>query len=208
MSTLPSPLNVAIEAGIQSLLKLDPDTRERLQALEGKVIAINVKQPSVSVCLSIVDQQVLVLGILDEPADTSITGSLNALRSLSSGNDALYEGRLKIEGDLGVGQQFKDIVTGLDPDWESFLSPVLGNTLVHQLSVAGQNFFSWFDRSKESMRLNTSEYLQEEIELVAPSSEVHVFCEEVDAFRATADRLEAKIKRLEQKLASGAGEDS
>ncbi len=208
MSTLPSPLNVAIETGIQSLLKLDPESRERLLTLEGKVIAINVTQPSVSVCLSIVDQQVLVLGALDEPADTTITGSLTALRSLSTGNDALYEGRLKIEGDLGVGQQFKDIVTGLDPDWESLLSPVLGDTLVHQLSVAGQSFFSWIDRSKETMRLNTSEYLQEEVELVAPTSEVHAFCKEVDDCRAASDRLEARVRRLEQKLANGAGESS
>jgi len=79
MSTLPSPLNVAIETGIQSLLKLDPETRQRLLTLEGKVIAINVTRPSVSVCLSIVDQQVHVLGALDEPADTTISGSLSAL---------------------------------------------------------------------------------------------------------------------------------
>jgi len=198
MSVLPSPLNAAIEAGIRSLLKLDPDVRQELSVLENKVIAINVTQPPVSVSLSFVDQQVSVLGMLDEPADTTITGSLDALKSLSSGNDALYQGRLKIEGDLAVGRQFKDIVTNLNPDWESVLSPVLGDTLVHRIAVTGQSFFNWLDRSKESMRLNTSEYLQEEVELIAPDSEIHIYCQQVDDVRAAADRLEARIQRLEE----------
>ena len=92
MSTLPSPVNAAIERAIEALLQLDPDTRQRLSSLEGKVIAINMTQPTVSVVLSIVDQGVNVIGQTDTPADTTLTGTLSALRSLSSGNDALYQG--------------------------------------------------------------------------------------------------------------------
>lgn len=199
MSTLPSPVNAAIERAIDGLLQLDPDTRQRLSSLEGKVIAINVTQPSVNVVLSIVDQRVNVIGQTDTPADTTLSGSLSALRSLSSGNDALYQGAVTVEGDIGVGQHLKDIVASLDPDWEEFLSPILGDTVVHQLSLLSQGVSSWLQRTGSAMKQNTSEYLQEEAEVLAPNSEIHAHCLEVDELRAAADRLEARIKRLENK---------
>lgn len=197
MSTLPSPVNAAIERAIDTLLQLDPDTRQRLSSLEGKVIAINMTQPTVSVVLSIVDQRVNVIGQTDTPADTTLTGTLSALRSLSSGNDALYQGDVTVEGDIGIGQELKEIVASLDPDWEEFLSPVLGDTVVHQLSVFGQGLSSWMHRTRSAMRQNTSEYLQEEAEVLAPNSEIQAFCLEVDEVRAAGDRLEARVNRLE-----------
>ncbi len=199
MSTLPSPVNAAIERAIEALLQLDPDTRQRLSSLEGKVIAINMTQPTVSVVLSIVDQRVNVIGQTDTPADTTLTGTLSALRSLSSGNDALYQGDVTVEGDIGIGQELKEIVASLDPDWEEFLSPVLGDTVVHQLSVFSQSLSSWMQRTRSAMRQNTSEYLQEEAEVLAPNSEIQAFCLEVDEVRAAGDRLEARVSRLESR---------
>ena len=208
MSVLPSPANVAIERAINAVLKLDPDASQRLIPLNGKVIAINVTQPTVSVVLSIVDQQVHLIGGLDTPADTTLSGSLSALRSLSSGNDALYQGEVRIEGDIGVGQQLKELASTLDPDWEEFLSPLFGDTLVHQLALASQGLSSWFERTHSAMKQNTSEYLQEEAELVAPNSEVQAFCNDVDQVRAAADRLEARVKRLSSMRQIDTGDDA
>jgi ubiquinone biosynthesis protein UbiJ len=207
MSSIPSPINVAIEQGIQALLRLDPDTRDRLGRLEGKLIAVNVVQPNLEFVISVVDKRVNIIGQLDTPADTSLTGTLSAFKSLSSGNDALYKGEVKIEGDLHIGQELKEIVAKLDPDWEEFLSPMLGDTLVHQLAIASQSISSWLSRTRSSLEQNTSEYLQEEAELLAPNSEVHVFCLDVDAIRASADRLDARIKRLERLATNATGEN-
>ncbi|MFK8076867.1 MAG: SCP2 domain-containing protein [Granulosicoccus sp.] len=205
MSSFPSPVNAAIERAIEALLQLDPDTRQRLSSLEGKVIAINIIQPTVSVVLSIVDQRVNVIGHVDTPADTTLTGTLSALRSLSSRNDALYQGDVTVEGDIGIGQELKEIVASLNPDWEEFLSPMLGDTVVHKLSVFGQDLSSWMQRTRSAMQQNTSEYLQEEAEVLAPNSEIQAFCIEVDEVRAAGDRLEARVSRLElQRQGEGA----
>lgn len=207
MSTLPSPINAAIEQSIEALLRLDPATRDRLDALEGRVIAVNIVRPNIEFVLSIVCKRVNVMGMVDTPADTTFTGSLAAFRSLSSGNDALYKGDVSIEGDLHIGQQLKEIAATLNPDWEEFLSPVLGDTVVHQLAVASQSFSTWLSRTRSSFEQNSSEYLQEEAELLAPNSEVHDFCLDVDAIRASADRLEARIKRLERLASIPSGEN-
>lgn len=208
MSTLPSPINVAIEQAIDAVLRLDQDSRERLSKLEGAVIAIHVRKPDIEFCFSIVDKRINVIGEVDTPADTTLTGSLSAFRSLSSGNAALYRGDVMIEGDLHLGQQLKEIAAQLDPDWEEFLSPVLGDTLVHQLAVASQSLSSWLSRTRSSFKQNASEYLQEEAELLAPNSEVQEYCLDVDVVRASADRLDARIKRLERLAYKAAGEDA
>ena len=198
--SIPLPLSVAIEKGVEALLRLDPETRQKLSALNDKTIRVTVTQPSLTLVLSVVNECVYVVGDADQ-VDTSITGSLKALRSLSDGNDALYRGEVRIEGDLAAGQQLKDVIASLDPDWEELVSPLLGDTLTHRLSTAAGEFSRWLDRTQSSFTQNTREYLQEEAELLAPNSEIKWFCNEVDELRAQADRLQARLSKLELTLA-------
>lgn len=203
--TLPLPVNLAIEHGIQSLLKLDPESRDRLALLDGKVIAVNVLSPAMTLVFSVVDGRVHVIGDHDDEADTTITGSLQALRSLSKGNDALYRNEVSIDGDMETAQALKRFLAQVDPDWEEFLSPLLGDTVVHQLSLASRSLGQWFDRTRDAMARNTSNYLQEETEMLAPNALVRDMCNEIDTVRAEADRLEARVLRLERQR-NGGGE--
>lgn len=197
--SLPTPLNVAIEKAIEALLVLDPDTRSRLAAIDGKLIRIVVSAPAVSLALSINDGKVYVVGEADDAADTTIRGSAAALRSLSAGNDALYRGEVSIEGDLHTGQQLKEILADLDPDWEEFLAPLLGDALTHRLGSLSRNLGNWLNRTRDSLRQNTHDYLQEETDMLVAETQVRHFCSEVDELRAAADRLEARVRRLERK---------
>ncbi len=197
---LPFPIASGLEKAIESLLKLDPDTRSRLAPLDGKVIRINVTSPPLSLAVAIVDGCVH----LDAPddndaftADTTITGSLSALTSLTNSNNAVYSGEVLIEGDIETSQHVKQIVAHLDPDWQEAVSAVLGDGLTHKLDVAGAQLMQWMNRTRQSSSRNTSEYLQEELEVLAPNTCVHGFNDDVDQLRADADRLTARIAQLE-----------
>ena len=194
--SIPLPLVFAIEQGIEAALRLDPDTRRKIYAINGKAVKICLSSPRISVVLSIVDGKVHVIGGDDEQADTTVSGSLGALRSLSQGNDALYRGDVAIEGDIGLGQTLKEIIGGLDPDWEERISLFVGDSLAHRLGVQSQRFSTWFLRTESSLKQNAGEYLQEEAEILAPNSQVRAFCTEVDELRAASDRLEARVKKL------------
>ncbi len=196
--SLPTPLNVAIEQAIEALLVLDPDTRARLAGIDGKLIRIVVTSPPLSLALSVVDGKVHVVGGADDSADTTITGSARALRSLSQGNDALYRGDVSIEGDLHTGQQLKEILAGLDIDWEEFLAPLLGDALTHRLGSLSRQFGNWVTRTRSSLQQNSRDYLQEETQMLAPESQVRHYCRDVDELRAAADRLEARVRQLER----------
>ena len=49
------------------------------------------------------------------------------------------------------------------------------------------------------MKRNTSEYLQEEVEMLAPNTEVKRFCSDVDEVREQLDRLTARIDVIDKK---------
>ncbi|MFK7859109.1 MAG: SCP2 domain-containing protein [Granulosicoccus sp.] len=199
---LPFPITLALEKAIDAMLRMDPETRERLAALDGCVIRVNVTSPPVTTLLTVVDSKVFLAqpddtNGPDPHTDTTITGSLSALHSLLDGNDAVYKGEVQIAGDIGVSQQLKQIVAQLDPDWQDAVSPFLGDSLTHRLDRAQSRLSAWLRRSRDSFDQNTSEYLQEEVELLAPNGEVHHFCREIDELRAAADRLDARVYRLE-----------
>lgn len=204
--SIPLPLQFAIEKGVETLLRLDPDTRQRVSAIDGKVVKFRVSSPEFAVALSVVDGKAFVLGGDDEPADTTISGSLQALRSLTQGNDALYRGDVLIEGDIGIGQTLKEIAGALDPDWEELLSHVVGDSLAHHLGIQGNRFSEWFARTESTFKQNSSEYLQEEAEVIAANSQVRAFCADVDELRAASDRLDARVRRLSMRATGQSGE--
>ncbi len=200
--TVPYAILQLVEKAIEAVLRLDPETRSRLASLNGKVVRVNVGRPTISLMLAVADGNIHIsepddtLGI-DSSADTIITGDSVALRSLLRGNDAVYTGKVKIEGDIGTSQQLKQIVAKLDPNWQDAIAPYLGDGLTHRLDVAQARFGGWLKRTRESARLNTSDYLQEEIEVLAPNSEVRQFCSDVDEVRAATDRLAARVQQQE-----------
>jgi len=163
---LPFPVLLGIEKAIEAVLRLDEPTRTRLAELDGKTIQVNLSSPNLSLLLSVVGSAVHlsqaepdtgeVMGIT---ADATISGSLSALRSLIDGNDAIYTGKVTLEGDIGVGQSLKQLLAQLDPDWQDAVSPVLGDGLTHRLDMAQTGFFAWLGRTRTAASSNTSEYL-------------------------------------------------
>ena len=204
---LPFPLLLALEKSIEAVLKMDPDTQERLGSIDGKLIRVNVTSPSMSLMISINDGRIQLQQAADESgdvesdADTTISGSLTDLRSLLNGNQAVYSGDVLIEGDIGTSQQLRQIIANIDPDWQEAISPYLGDGLTHRLDMAQARLGRWIKRTRSSARMNSRDYLQEELELLAPNSEIQWFCEQVDSARANLDRLAARLDRLE--VASG-----
>ena len=197
--SLPLPITVALEQLINRALKLDEETRARLDEVNGKVVQLNITTPIPAlVTFSITDRHVYVSGHHDGDVDTTIKGSLSSLQSLMRNNDAIHRGEASIEGDIATGNALKGMASSLDIDWEEQISPLVGDTVAHQLGVASRKLASWFDRTSQSMKANTREYLEEEVEFVAPANMLRHFADSVDDMQSAVDRLEARLKQLEK----------
>jgi len=199
---VPNPLLRALEKSIETVLSMDPETRARLDAIDGKTLQVNMSTPSLSVLMSISNGSIQLTqpDEYDEnelTVDTTINGSLADLHSLLDGNQAVYSGDVSIEGDIGTSQALKQIIAGLDPDWQDAISPYIGDGMTHRLDMARAQLGAWLLRTRSGARLNGRDYLQEELELLAPNTEVDWYCEQVDDLRASVDRMAARLQRLE-----------
>jgi len=127
-----------------------------------------------------------------------------ALLALAKSPDALYGSGIRIEGELGIAETLRTLVTQLDIDLESLIAPVVGGTAAHQANRLTDSVANWLHRSADALQQNTKEYLQEEAQLVPPKVLHHEFSEQVSDLREGVDRAEARLRRLEQRISSAA----
>ena len=198
-------LTTTLETAFNAWLALDAQThgnaRSRLQALQGKLICLHISNPDVQLYFLPTADQVRVTTRYAAAPDVTIHGSALGLMRLSASNDAgkaMLEHGIKIDGDMGLGNHFSQILREIDVDWEELLSRAVGDVVAHHLGQVVRNAQGWLSDSSHAMRLNTQEYLQEEARVVPADAEIRQYLDAVDTLRADTDRLEARLKRLEK----------
>ncbi|QTR49658.1 MULTISPECIES: ubiquinone biosynthesis accessory factor UbiJ [Thiothrix] len=198
-------LTATLETAFNAWLALDAQThgnaRSRLQALQGKLICLHISNPDVQLYFLPTADQVRVTTRYAAAPDVTIHGSALGLMRLSASNDAgkaMLEHGIKIDGDMGLGNHFSQILREIDVDWEELLSRAVGDVVAHHLGQVVRNAQGWLGDSSHAMRLNTQEYLQEEARVVPADAEIRQYLDAVDTLRADTDRLEARLKRLEK----------
>jgi len=105
-----------------------------------------------------------------------------------------------ISGDAEIAARYRELLELARPDWEEELSRLIGDLPARRVSVAAQAALWWARGFVRSTQANIAEYLQEESRALVSRPEVQEFLGQVDVLRETADRVEARIARLERRL--------
>jgi ubiquinone biosynthesis accessory factor UbiJ len=105
--------------------------------------------------------------------------------------------RLKITGDAEIVARYRDLIELARPDWEEELSRLVGDLPARRISMAAQSALSWARKFARTASENVSEYLQEESRDLVSKPEIEEFLLQVDELRESADRIEARLARLE-----------
>lgn len=105
---------------------------------------------------------------------------------------------IEVQGDLRVGQAFQTLLRGIEIDWEEQLARLMGDVAAHQVGNVLRQFWGWTNQSVERAFHNAGEYLQHEARELPPQGALNDFIDGVDALRNNADRLEARIRRLQK----------
>jgi ubiquinone biosynthesis protein UbiJ len=136
--------------------------------------------------------------------DAVISGPPLALLDLFArrGDSAAPRGaeRVHISGDAEIAARYRELLELARPDWEEELSRLFGDLAARRISLAARAAFAWGRGFARSARANVAEYLQEESRDLVSKPEVLEFLGQVDVLRETADRVEARIARLERRL--------
>jgi ubiquinone biosynthesis protein UbiJ len=168
---------------------------ELCERLDGKLIAIRVRDTGLSGYFEIDRTGLLLSTTNEEEPDVIITGSLVAL-AFMAGEDSIRDGSLDLTGDAATAQAFQQLLEHARPDIEEELSAVIGDTAAHGLGEFARAVGRWARETRSIMGDNIREYLQEESRDVPSRYEVDQFTRRVNQLRDDVDRLAARISRL------------
>jgi ubiquinone biosynthesis protein UbiJ len=123
----------------------------------------------------------------------------------NSTEKTLFSGAVSIDGDVETGQAFKAILDEMDIDWEEQLSRLTGDVIAHQLTNMTRRAGKALGHSRRTLEQDIGEYLQEELRVLPARIETGNFSAAVTRISIDADRLAARIKRLQTPDSSEAG---
>jgi ubiquinone biosynthesis protein UbiJ len=192
------PLEVLMQAIARVLdrnIRESTPARELVSQLEGKVIAIRVRDTALAGYFEIADGAIELRPEHEAEPDVAITGSLVTL-AMMAGEDSIRDGSLDLAGDAGTAQRFQKLLEHARPDLEEELSAFIGDSAAHSLGELARGFGRWARQSRSIMRDNIREYLQEESREAPSRYEVERFTRDVNRLRDDVDRLAARISRL------------
>ena len=199
MSALFEFLNRATEV----VLDLDPDGREKLGGLEGKVVCVKITAPEIELFLKPSSEGLVIVPEHNATPDVTLTGTLLSFAKLGvagSGNGVLSSGQVIIEGDVETGQDFQKILGQLDLDWEELLSRFIGDTPARKAGNILRDIGGWTRESAELSRENFSDYLKEEKRILATPLAMERLEKEVEKVRRDVDRIEQRMNKIRRFL--------
>ncbi|MDH5546299.1 MAG: SCP2 sterol-binding domain-containing protein [Gammaproteobacteria bacterium] len=195
---LPQPVWMSIEVAFNRALELDQDARDRLVALSGKVIGMDIRGLDLQLYLMPGLDGVGIAGECDSEVDAWLRGGLFSLMhtAMTHDRDRFLSGDVEIEGDIQLGQKVQNILKHFRFDWEELLSRGVGDVAAHQLGNTLRSLFDWGSTAIESLARDTAEYFQEERRDIVGRYELDQFSHAIDLLRADTERMEQRINRL------------
>lgn len=201
-------VSFSIESALNAYLHLDPDTSGAMSEINGKVIEFRLLGPNFSLYCVPSDGQIKVLTEYDVQPDATVSATPLTLSRLGISGDpskAISAADVQFSGDLDVGRSFYDLLVSVEIEWEEILASRVGDIAAHQVGNVARDFKAWVGHVRDSLRMDLSEYLQEESQILPTRTEVEAFMDDVDTLRSDVDRLQARVERLESFLDESRG---
>ena len=192
-------LGRALEGALNRALALDEDTRERLGALEGQRIGLQLRGMNLALAVTVKHKRLCVGPHWDAPGDLNLRaapGSLLAMALRRGDESVLPPGKVEISGDAELARRDGETGARFPAGFRRSVCASVRRCDRCAVVAALQRAFAWGRESAGALAHNTAEYLREESrDLIAPA-EMEQFLDDVDALRERADRLEARLQRL------------
>ncbi len=188
-------LQALVDRGVEG----SPRARELLSQLEGRRMEVVARHTPLRVTLLATNGQLKLLRDSNTDFDVRLSGTPLNLAALLREEPAavIRRGDATLEGDAEVGQRFQELFQLLRPDLEAGLARVIGDVPAYSVGSVIRKALAWGRSSATTQAQNIGEYLAHERRVLVPRAEAAQFLEEVDTLRESADRLAARIARLE-----------
>ena len=195
-------LTAAIENVLNRVLYQDRGLKPARQRLKGKVLTLKFSEFSRPLVLVFSEQQLDVVGDWQDNSDCTVSLALAVLpelRDRQNMTSLIRQGKLDVQGDLQVIQQFSALLDLAELDPAEYLAPFVGDIAAQGISRAGQRLFSFVRQEIDSRQRQLGEVLTEEWRAAPGALEVAWFCEETAALDKKLAALDARLAQWEKK---------
>ena len=128
---------IALQKAINHGLSLDENMPAKLQSLHDKVLEMVIAPLDTHFFIQFKNGELLLLDEYQGEADTVIHSNPLGLIRLSllpaSKARSLFNDKIRMSGDIELGQQVKKIFDEIDIDWEGHLAQFTGDVVAHQI---------------------------------------------------------------------------
>lgn len=194
-------LCTALQPVIDRALAYDEDARARVRRLDGRILAIEVRGLDWTLYAIAEGERLRLTDDPPGPADATMSGPPASLARLGTlgGTQVLFGGSLRMSGDVRTAKGFKRLFDTLDPDREEALAQIVGDMPAHEAARLLRAAGAGGQRLAGDRARDLRAWLIDEIEALPTQSEVADWMAQVDRTRADADRLAARLARLERR---------
>lgn len=207
-SLLPRPLRAlagrALETALNHTLSLDPETQGRLSALDGRSVQLHLRGPELALSVTVQGDRLKVGPAQDDNhlRVAATPGSLLAML-VKRDDEGVAPGKVEIAGDADLARRLEKLASKFAPDFEEAFARTFGEVLGVPLARAVRQGLAHARETASHLTADTADWLRDEARVAAAPGEVEGFLDGVDDLRERADRLEARLARLEQRLKKG-----
>jgi len=201
-------------ATVEALLNRGVHASMQATALAGRLAGTAMRldiEGMASIRISVVRGRLSLIGAgsspdseARDPVDAIIAGSPRALLRLSGATGLGRGAGVVVSGDAEIANSYRELLAVARPDFEEELSRLIGDVPARRISQLALKTVEWARKAGRTAGENIAEYLQEESRDLVNKTELDEFLQGVDTLRETADRVDARIARLEQRLKSSA----
>lgn len=191
----------ALETALNHILDSHPDIQQKLAALVGKCIQLEIEGMDIDFYMLITHSGIAVINSRTETADIYIKGPTLALIGLLTHNEktsVLRSGKVTMTGDVLLAKHLQTILSESRIDWEDLLAQWLGDLPAYSFVRCGRYLKKEGERFINAMQDNTRVYLQEELRCLPTRIELENFMCDIDDLRANTERFHARLQRLRQ----------
>jgi ubiquinone biosynthesis protein UbiJ len=182
------------ERSLNHLLRQSPGAAEVLRRHRGSSVRFDLVAAQFD--FRIADDGYFSEAVVDTP-DAVIRPTATLLARLPFfGRAALRDA--DYSGDSALLHSLDQVFRSLEWDAEADLAPLVGDVAAHRIAGAGHQALHTLQHSVRALGQNASEYLVEEVELMARKVDVARFNRAVDTLADDVARLEARLARMEK----------
>lgn len=189
----------ALQAALNHLVSLDPDTRIALARLDGRRIALALEAPVVALEIRVAGEELHVGPVAADEPDLGIRATLSGVLSqlpFFRDSDAAPVGKVRINGDAELARTLQKLASQFDPDWGKPFAELFGPILGPQIAKTVREGLRSGLGVATAMSRNAVEFLTEESRDLVGKAELAAFHDDVDVLRDDVERLAVRLARL------------